>query len=46
MFLTNLFKIDNWISKGPGSIIESTDAEFVNIFVYSTLSGSSYIKLP
>ena len=26
-------------------MIESVDAEYVNIFVYSVLSGSTYIKL-
>ena len=37
---------DNWISEGYGQIIESIDAEYVNISTYSPLSGSSYIELP
>ena len=39
-------RIDNWISEGSGWIIESIDAEYVNIFIYGPLSGSSYIELP
>ena len=40
-----LYRIDNWINEGSGWMIESVDAEYVNIFVYSVLSGSTYIKL-
>ena len=40
-----LYRIDNWINKGPGWIIKSIDAEYENISVYSPLSGSTYIKL-
>ena len=29
-----------------GWVIESIDAEYVNIYLYSPLSGSSYIELP
>ena len=39
-------RIDNWISEGSGWIIKSIDGEFVNISIYSPLSGSSYIELP
>ena len=38
--------MDNWINEGSGWIIESADAEYVNISIYSPLSGSTYIKLP
>ena len=40
-----LYKIDNWINGGSGWVIESVDAEYVNIAVYSSLSGSAYIEL-
>ena len=39
-------RIDNWINEESGWMIESVDAEYVNISVYSPLSGSTYIKLP
>ena len=39
-------RIDNWISEGSGWLIESIDAEYFNISVYSPISGSSYIALP
>ena len=41
-----LYRIDNWINKRSGCVIESIDAEYVNISFYSILSGSSSIKLP
>ena len=41
-----LYRIDNWINKGSGWIIESIDGEYVNICAYSPLSGSTYIELP
>ena len=40
-----LYRIDNWISKEPGWIIKSIDADYENISVYSPLSGSTYIEL-
>ena len=40
-----LYRIDNWINEGSGWMIEFLDAEYVNIFVYSVLSRSTYIKL-
>ena len=36
----------NWISEESGWIAEPIDAEYVNISIYSPLSGSSYIELP
>ena len=41
-----LYRIDNWINEGSGWVIESVGAEYVNISVYSPLSGSTFIKLP
>ena len=42
-FQEALYRTDNWINKGSGWINE---AEYVNISVYSPLSGSTYIELP
>ena len=41
-----LYRIDNWINEGSGWIIESIEAQYVNISVYSPLIGSKYIELP
>ena len=41
-----LYTIDNWINEGSGWMIESTDAEYVNISIFSPLSASSCIELP
>ena len=41
-----LYKIDNWINEGFGWIIESIEAQYVNISISSPLSGSTYIQLP
>ena len=41
-----LHRIDNWINERSSWIIESIDAEYLNIFVYSPLIGSTYIELP
>ena len=41
-----LYRIDNWINEGSGWVIESVNKEYVNISIFSPLSGSSYIKLP
>ena len=40
------YRIDNWINKGSGGIIESIDCEYLNIFLYRPLRGSKYIELP
>ena len=42
-FQENLYKIENWINEGSGWVTESIEAEYVNISIYSQLSGSSYI---
>ena len=41
-----LYRIDNWINEESGWLIESTEAEYVNISIYNPLSGSTYIELP
>ena len=41
-----LYRIDNWINEGSGWVVESIEAEYVNISIYSPLLGSSYIELP
>ena len=40
------YRIDNWINEGSGWIIESTEAQYVNISLYSPLNGGTYIELP
>ena len=34
------------VLKGPGWVIKAVETEYFNIFIYSLLSGSSYIELP
>ena len=41
-----LCSLDNWFNEGSCWIIESREAQYVNIYVYSSLSGSTYIELP
>ena len=36
-----LYRIDNWINDGSSWMIESIDAEYVSISIYSPLSASS-----
>ena len=40
-----LYRIDIWIKKCSGWIIESIDGGYVNISPYSPLIGSTYIEL-
>ena len=42
----NLYRIDNWINEASAWIIESIEAQYVNISIYSPLIGSTYIELP
>ena len=37
-------RINNWISEGSGWMIESVDVEYVNVSIYSPLSGSLYVE--
>ena len=41
-----LYRRDNWIHEGSGWIIESIEAQYVNISMYSPLIGSTYTELP
>ena len=41
-----LYKIDAWINKGSGWIIESIESECINISTHRPLVGGSYIDLP
>ena len=41
-----LYRIDAWINRGSGSIIESIESQHINISTYRPLVGSSYIDLP
>ena len=45
-FQETLCRIDNWINERPGWVVESIDAKYINISIYSPLPASSYIKLP
>ena len=40
-----LFRIDNRVNEGSGSIIELIESQCINISTYRPLSGSSYVKL-
>ena len=41
-----LYRVDAWINKGSGWIIESIESQYINISTYRLLVGSSYIDLP
>ena len=41
-----LYKIDVWINRGSGWIIESIESQYINISTYRPLVGSSYTDLP
>ena len=41
-----LYKVDAWINRGSGWIIESIESQYINISTYRPLMGSSYIDLP
>ena len=41
-----LYVIDNWINERSGWIIQSIEAQYVNISVYSPISESTYPELP
>ena len=40
-----LYRIGDWINEESGWVIESVNGEYVNISIYSPLSGSSYTEL-
>ena len=41
-----LYRIDSWINKGSGCVVELIESQFINISTYRPLSGTSYVKLP
>ena len=41
-----LYRIDAWINKVSGWIIEPIESQYINIITYKPLAGSSYIDLP
>ena len=41
-----LYRIDNWINKGSGWIVELIESQYINISTYRPLSGRSYVQLP
>ena len=46
VFQEIFYKIDNWINKGSGWIIELIESQYINISTYRPLSGRSYVQLP
>ena len=45
-FQETLYRIDAWINRGSGWIIESIESQCINISTYRPLVGNSYIDLP
>ena len=41
-----LYRIDAWMNKQPGWIVESIESQYIDITTYKPLVGSSYIDLP
>ena len=41
-----LYRLDNWINKGSARTTRYMDGEYINISIYSPLSGSTNIELP
>ena len=41
-----LYRIDNWINKESGWIVELIESHYINISTYRPLSGNCYVKLP
>ena len=41
-----LYRIDAWINRGSGWILELIELQYINISTYRPLVGSSYIDLP
>ena len=41
-----LYRVDAWINRGSGWIIESIESQYINISTHRPLVGSSYIDLP
>ena len=45
-FQETLYRIDSWINRGSGWIIELIESQYINISTCRPLVGSSYIDLP
>ena len=45
-FQESLYRIDVWINRGSGWIIELIESQYINISTYRPLVGSFYIDLP
>ena len=45
-FQETLYRIDAWINRGSGWIIELIESQYINISTYRPLVGSSNIDLP
>ena len=41
-----IYRIDAWINERSVWIVESIESQYINIFTYKPLVGSSYIDLP
>ena len=41
-----MYRIDVWINKGSGWIIESIQSQYINISTYRPLVENSYIEMP
>ena len=41
-----MYKIDNWINKRAGWIVELIESQYIKISTYRPLLGSSYVILP
>ena len=41
-----LYRIDAWINRGSGWIIELIESQYINISTYRLLVGTSYTDLP
>ena len=41
-----MYRIDGWINKGSGWIIESIESQYISISTYRPLAANSYIDLP
>ena len=45
-FQETLYRIDAWINRGSGWIIELSESQYISISTYRPFVGSSYIDLP
>ena len=45
-FQETLYRIDAWINRESGWIIESIESQYINISTFRPLVGSSYIDFP